>query len=154
MPRKIKVENLNEMPEAEGMNAVREEMKSEVVEEAVAPKSDDKSEVAVVAPKATAKGRAKKPEPAVVAEPEPVVEDPRPAKPEKVSCPDCGKMVSAKTLKYTHKANCKASQPKYSEVHSGACYQEDDLESRVEKVKRQRAQSKQERISQLAAQAF
>jgi hypothetical protein len=38
-----------------------------------------------------------------------VVKLERPAKPtiEKVQCPDCHKMVSAKTFKYSHQANCK-----------------------------------------------
>ena len=36
----------------------------------------------------------------------------------KVACPDCGKQVSAKTLKYSHRANCviKKQKPSHIEV--------------------------------------
>lgn len=51
--------------------------------------------------------------------PSPEPEEPPEAKPpaavpkEKVKCPDCGKMVSDKTLKYTHVKTCKARNPKH-----------------------------------------
>ena len=94
-------------------------------------------------------------------------------KDDKVACPDCGRMVSAKTLKYTHKANCKALKPKPEPVHSAVVYQkeeepapvkapeptlieqyEESIEDRMKKLRAQRMQKKQERISSLAAQAF
>lgn len=111
--------------EAEGMAQVMEEMK---VSEPVPP--DEPRPKAM--PKR--KPRAKKapepvvesaesdhiemmPEPEVMPEPvKPPTPPPTPppspkaekVKSEKVQCPDCGRMVSSKTLKYTHKNNCKA----------------------------------------------
>ena len=167
MPRKIKVVNLesNEVSEAAGMTEVREEIQNTVV-------ADDP----VVAPKPKRAPRKKAAEPVAEetpaepvveetpAEPvveetpaEPVVEE-TPAEPvvEKVSCPDCGKKVSAKTLKYTHKNNCKANKEK---VHGGVCYQtaeeeEEDLHTKMQKLRRKRMELKAEKMSQLAASAF
>lgn len=36
---------------------------------------------------------------------------------EKVKCPDCGKMVSDKTFKYTHSHNCKSKKEAMKEQH-------------------------------------
>ncbi len=118
-------------PEADGMSEVLSEMKEEVP----APTEEQQSTaapvepVAVQKPKAKRKPRAKKVDamPAVVEEPAPVdepvaetppppeppAEEPKAAKAEKVPCPDCGRMVSEKTLKYTHGKTCKAKNPKH-----------------------------------------
>lgn len=163
MPRKLKVENLNEMPEPEGMTAVREEIQTESAPVVAEESAADEAPVA----KPKAKGRAKKVVAEVKEEPvaevkeeavaevkeEPVAEVKEEAVVEKVACPDCGKKVSAKTLKYSHKANCKALKQEQHH-HSGICYQEDDHESRLQKLKRERRALKEARISQLAAQAF
>ena len=76
-------------------------------------------------PKAKSKRKARSPKEVVslVSEPQgkeaveeaPVVEETAPetkASDGKKTCPDCGKLVSVKTLKYSHKANCKASKVK------------------------------------------
>ncbi len=161
MPRKsIKVVNLSEPaesspshPEAQGMDDVLSEIKNETPAEPVV----------VDQPKPKRTPRAKKDDSAPVEEKvvEPVEEEKvvEPTKPEKVSCPDCGKMVSAKTLKYTHKANCKASQPKYSEVHSGTCYQkeepvEEDGFQRVSCARQMKSARRAEKMAKLAAAAF
>ena len=138
------------------MTEVREEIQNTVV-------ADDP----VVAPKPKRAPRKKAAEPVVEETPaEPVVEEnpaesvveDKPVEPvvEKVSCPDCGKKVSAKTLKYTHKNNCKANKEK---VHGGVCYQkaeeeEEDLDTKMQKLRRKRMELKAEKMSQLAASAF
>ena len=69
-------------------------------------------------PKAKAKRKARSPKEVVslVSEPQgkEVVEEASETKASdgKKTCPDCGKLVSVKTLKYSHKANCKASKVK------------------------------------------
>lgn len=116
-------------PEADGMSEVLSEMKDEApapTEEQQEPAAPVEPVAAVEKPKAKRKPRAKKAEaapvevmPTVVEEPaaetppppEPV-EEPK-AKAEKVPCPDCGRMVSEKTLKYTHSKTCKAKNPKH-----------------------------------------
>ena len=130
-------------PEADGMSEVLSEMKEEVPAPTEEQQSTAApvEPVAVRAhglsrehspsekPKAKRKPRAKKVEAmaAVVEEPapvldEPVAETPPPpeppaeepkAKAEKVPCPDCGRMVSSKTLKYTHSKTCKGKNPKH-----------------------------------------
>ena len=70
-------------------------------------------------PKAKAKRKARSPKEVVSLVSEPhgkeAVEETAPetkASDGKKTCPDCGKLVSVKTLKYSHKANCKASKVK------------------------------------------
>ena len=80
----------------------------------------DESTVEVSVPEPKAKAKAKRqpkkaakeppapaptPEPAQEVKAEPVVDACQ-----RTNCPDCGKTVSAKTLKYSHKANCKATK--------------------------------------------
>ena len=250
MPRKIKVENLAEMPESEGRTAVVEEIKSEEQQVAEEPKDEPKVEEATVAkveeapkPKAKARGRSKKVDDksaladsltqivssavsdclppcglvddsdankvsvmseaniaekpkkvrakkdannvsvmssANVKEVEPVpmkeeqpdankvsvmseansetnvaeaVKEEKPKKDEKVSCPDCGRKVSAKTLKYTHMNNCKAFKAE-QQVHSAVVYQEETVEDKMQRRRAQRLQQKEERIQSLIADAF
>ena len=91
-------------------------------------------------------------------EPEPMKEEEKPKKDDKVVCPDCGRKVSAKTLKYTHKNNCKAfkeqQQPQQQLPHSAVVYQEDTLEEKMQRRREQRLQQKDERIQSLIAEAF
>lgn len=152
MPRKsVKVVNLSEPAEdapaptahseAEGMNEVLSEIKEEVPTDPVV----------VEQPKPKRKARVKKeespgeeaPQSAVEEAPQSPVED---KKQEKVTCPDCGKMVSAKTLKYTHKNTCRNKQ----QVHSGVCYQKEEP-SCASQMKLTR---RQEKIARLAEAAF
>ncbi len=160
MPRKsVKVVNLSEpvedapVPtahsEAEGMNEVLSEIKEEAPTEPVA----------VEQPKPKRKARVKKEESPVEEAPQPPVEE-TPQSPieetpqspvedkkqEKVPCPDCGKMVSAKTLKYTHKNTCRNKQ----QVYSGVCYQKEEP-SCASQMKLTR---RQEKIARLAEAAF
>ena len=50
----------------------------------------------------------------------------------KVACPDCGKQVSAKTLEYSHRANCVSKKQKQS--------QEDEENAKLSHVAKQLAQ--------------
>ena len=86
---------------------------------------EDQIETPIVETKAKAK-RASKATPAVVVEPEvevtasldeveAVITLPLPGEPKvdaKVACPDCGKQMSAKTLKYSHGPNCSSKEQK------------------------------------------
>ncbi len=152
MPRKsVKVVNLSDpvedapVPtahsEAEGMNEVLSEIKEEAPTEPVA----------VEQPKPKRKARVKKEESPVEEAPQPPVEEVPQSpvedkKQEKVPCPDCGKMVSAKTLKYTHKNMCRNKQ----QVYSGVCYQKEEP-SCTSQMKLTR---RQEKIARLAEAAF
>ena len=58
--------------------------------------------------------------PSVITKEEPPEPPPPPAAPvakeeEKATCPDCHKVMSAKSLKYTHFKNCRAKQPSKEE---------------------------------------
>ena len=172
MPRKsIKVVNLSEPsgeasesspshPEAQGMNEILSEMKDEVPAE-----MKDEVPAEPVVPKPKRKPRTKKdvmtPVEEKVAEPveEKVAESVEGTKQEKVPCPDCGKMVSAKTLKYTHKNTCKSKQ----HVHSGVCYDkydpsadmvEEEISKRLSCARQMRTSRRSEKIAKLAAAAF
>ena len=86
---------------------------------------EDQNETPIVVTKAKAK-RASKAKPAVVVEPEvevtasldeveAVITLPLPEELKvdtKVACPDCGKQMSAKTLKYSHGPNCSSKKQK------------------------------------------
>ena len=54
--------------------------------------------------------RASKKQPAPAKEEPPVAQTEAQAKEEKATCPDCNKVMSVKSLKYTHANNCKAKQ--------------------------------------------
>lgn len=153
-------------PEADGMNEVLTEMQADpapteepqLKEDVVVPVGEE------LKPKPKRKPRTKKEavqETLPPPPPEPVTEEPPEAKPpaaspkEKVSCPDCGKMVSAKTLKYTHKITCKSKQ----HTHGGVCYQKDepieeDEIQRVSCARQMKASRRAEKMAKLAAAAF
>jgi hypothetical protein len=96
----------NDLPEektdAEQMTEILQEVKEE-------PKVAVSDAVVEVKPKAKRASRAKPKEEPVLEEPkeEPKEEVKEEVKiDDKVACPDCGKQMSAKTLKYSHVANC------------------------------------------------
>lgn len=177
--------------EAEGMSQVMEEMKAPVPVPPTEPKPKAK-------PKR--KPRAKKtpepvvettesdhiemmPEPEVMPEPvKPPTPPPTPppspkaekVKAEKVQCPDCGRMVSSKTLKYTHKNNCKAlkqvpkdepavaPEPVAAPEHVKEVFTPEPIKDVIEETITQRRvnahalrlQKRNEKIAKLAADAF
>ena len=134
-------------------------------------------EVSVPEPKAKAKAKrepkkAAKEPPAPAPTPEPAQEVK--AEPDvdacgRTTCPDCGKTVSAKTLKYSHKANCKALKPKAAQPSSDSLYsgmlddhdpvgRDDRLQKRFENIadripydRQVRMEQKMQRIARLAA---
>ena len=108
----LMTEIINEVNAPEGLCLVQDE---EV------PVIEDQVETPVVVAKAKAK-RVSKAKPIVTAAPvehevvvavdaiEPVVVEPKADA--KVACPDCGKQMSAKTLKYSHGPNCSSKKQK------------------------------------------
>ena len=105
-----------EKTDAEQMTEILQEVQQEPREE---PKEADSDAVAISKPKAKRASRAKPKEEPQEVEPKeekiltPEVADQREQEPkeeanidDKVACPDCGKQMSAKTLKYSHVANC------------------------------------------------
>ena len=111
----LMTEIINEVNAPEGLCLVQDE---EV------PVIEDQGETPVVVAKAKAK-RVSKAKTSVTAAPvepevvdaevvvavEPVVVEPKADA--KVACPDCGKQMSAKTLKYSHGPNCSSKQQKH-----------------------------------------
>ena len=111
----LMTEIINEVNAPEGLCLVQEEEVPGVVE--------DHGEAPVVVAKAKAK-RVSKAKTIVTAAPvepevveaevvvavEPVVVEPKVDA--KVACPDCGKLMSAKTLKYSHGPNCSSKKQK------------------------------------------
>ena len=115
------------------------------------------------APKAKAKRKPRAPK--VVVEPEPPTPEPEPDTPEpepptpepvkkvseKETCPDCGKLVASKTLKYSHRANCKVLKQKPMPTGEEAIYREilndpnpvgrdDRLQAKLEQIAKMNAQ--------------
>ena len=141
-------------------------------------------EVSVPEPKAKAKAKAKRepkktsldyeilappaPTPTPTSEPAQEVKA-GPVADAKETCPDCGKSVSAKTLKYSHKANCKAVKPKVVQSSTDSLYsgmlddhdpvgRDDRLQKRFENIadriqydRQVRMEQKMQRIARLAA---
>ena len=115
-------------------------------------------EVSVPEPKAKAKREPKKaakeppapaptPEPAQEVKAEPVVDACQ-----RTNCPDCGKTVSAKTLKYSHKANCKATkQAPIPRSQSDLPFPPED---RMHYDRHARMEEKMQRIAKLTSQIF
>ncbi len=94
----------DEKTDAEQMTEIIQEVKEE-------PKEVVSDAIVVVKPKAKRASRAKPKEEPIeeVAKEEPK-EDPKSE--DKVGCSDCGKQMSANTLKYSHGPNCSSKKPK------------------------------------------
>ena len=84
---------------------------------------------------------------------------------EKTSCPDCGKQVSAKTLKYSHGPNCaikkqKQSQPTIISREDGnhslgaEVTKEQEYQSRMQNRRIERAARREEMVQKLMKNAF
>ena len=137
-----------------------------VVEEE--PKEESKDEPIVeVKPKVTRKPRAKKEaKPSVdTQEPEPIEPesitkefDDEPKDNNKVECPDCGKLMSAKTLRYSHRPNCVFKKMADKEEAQMTKIPEEVIEAEVQKrmscAKTERLNRRQKQIESLVAQAF
>ena len=154
MPRKAKVIAVPiEQQEEEVAIGSGDEVKTEAQEMAEIinevkddePVSEPIVEASVPEPKPKAKAKAKprtkktveveKPEVEVEASLDEVVAEvtlPVESKVEsKVECPDCGKQMSAKTLRYSHGPNCSAKKQKGSEEPDGHSVVEEVIEKEV-----------------------
>ena len=102
---------MDEKTDAEQMTEILQEVKEE-------PKVAVSDAVVEVKPKAKRASRAKPKEEPLEVEPieEQILKSPEPKEEaridDKVACPDCGKQMSAKTLKYSHVANCVTQKQK------------------------------------------
>ena len=100
----------DEKTDAEQMTEILQEVKEE-------PREAVSEAPVVVKPKAKRASRAKPKEEPVKEEPieeQILTQEPKeePKGDDKVGCPDCGKQMSAKTLKYSHGPNCSIKKPK------------------------------------------
>ena len=169
----------HEKTDAEQMTEIIKEVKEEPTEE----QKDAVPEVPVVA-KAKAKraSRAKPKEEPIIEEPkEEPNEDPNltlkvadqkeeepkeePKSEEKVACPDCGRRMSAKTLKYSHGPNCsrKKQQTNTEVLTLSGTYQPDfatndmvehHLRPRIPNTRADRANRREAMMSKLMQAAF
>jgi hypothetical protein len=80
---------------------------------------------------------------------------------DKVACPDCGKQMSAKTLKYSHAPNCvvakkQAKQEEHNDDHRNIPEEiiEQEVKKRMNQTRADRIARKQEAVSKLIANAF
>ena len=151
--------------DAEQMTEIIQEVKE------VAEPAPVEEPVKEKAKKATPKAKAKAEEPpAEVKVEEPVAEVKEEAKTEakseaKVACPDCGKQMSAKTLKYSHVPNCTAKKQKNAEnepeegnadqnYHISAEIIENEVQRRLSCKRAERAARREEMVNRLMQNAF
>ena len=146
----LPVARSEEKTEAEQLNDIINEVKEEPPEE---PQEAVSDAVVEVKPKAKRASRAK-PKEEVKEEPveEPVkepVEEPKEEEKidDKVACPDCGKQMSAKTLRYSHGPNCASKKQKKEE--SQPVIQREPIHPRAERAARREAM-----VQKLVQQAF
>ena len=140
--------------DAEQLTEVINEVKAEA-EEAVVPVVEPV--VDEVKPKAKAKPKPKakaKAVPLPEVTPPPVVEEAAPVIDEvaKASCPDCGKQMSAKTLKYSHKC----TTAKVAPVVTSRIVEivEDEVEKRFYNRRAERAARREAVVEKLMLSAF
>ena len=98
----------DEKTDAEQMTEILQEVQQEPKEEPKETVSDAPGEVK---PKAKRASRAKPKEQPIKEEPKEEAKE-EPKGEDRVACPDCGKQMSAKTLKYSHGPNCSSKKPK------------------------------------------
>ena len=74
----------------------------------------------------------------------------------KASCPDCGKQMSAKTLRYSHGPNCTAKKQKHSEVDHSVIEEviENEVQKRLHISRAHRAVRRREMVEKLMQNAF
>ena len=153
-----------EKTDAEQMTEILQEVNEEPKEEPQEAVSD-----APVAAKAKAKraSRAKPPVGVPGTKEEPVKEEPvkeEPVKEEvkeeakiddKVACPDCGKQMSAKTLKYSHVANCVTKKQNTKEDDNKEAITEAMIEHHIRtRARTERATRREAMVAKLMQTAF
>ena len=142
----------DEKTDAEQMTEIPQEVKEE-------PHEAVSDAVVVVKPKAKRASRAKPKE-------EPLEEEPKEEPKEeakiddKVACPDCGKQMSAKTLKYSHGPNCVTNKQK-QESQTTLSRQtvtnnsiEHDVQTRLTNKRSERTARREEMVQKLMQNAF
>ena len=140
-----------EMTELINEVSTDEQPVAEPVEE-IAPKPKAKR-----APRVKAKAESEPEAEAVLYEPpQEAIAEPKTA--DKVECPDCGKQMSAKTLRYSHAANCTVRKKSQLETQATPSITNDILEHEVNKrlnnFREERVARRQRAIESLVAQAF
>ena len=175
MPRKAKITAVPvEQPEAsvadDEVKTDAQEM-AEIINEVEVDEPEPTVEASVPEPKPKAKARAKRepkkpveqfiePEVEVNASLDEVEADvalpDEPKVESKVSCPDCGKQMSAKTLRYSHGPNCTAKKQKHSEVDHSVIEEviENEVQKRLHNSRAHRAVRRQEMVGKLMQNAF
>ena len=146
--------------DAEQMTEIIQEVKEE-------PKEAVSDAIVVVKPKAKRASRAKPKEEPIKEEPEeeePVKEEPKEEVEEeakiddKVACPDCGKQMSAKTLKYSHVANCVTKEQKQKQEETQPEIQReiavDFIEQRALNRRAERVARRDAMVNRLMQHAF
>ena len=164
MPRKAKVQAVpvEQADQREGLvvaGDVEVKTEAEQLTEVINEVNADAEEVVepVVVPKPKAK-RASKAKAKAVAPPEvtlpPVVKEPEPVVEEaaKASCPDCGKQMSAKTLKYSHKC----TTAKVAPVVTSRIVEivEDEVEKHLSNRRAERTARREAVVEKLMQSAF
>jgi len=134
------------------------------------PKAKAKAKAKAEEPPEASEAKGASPLPAEVQVEEPVAEVKEEAKTEakseaKVACPDCGKQMSAKTLKYSHVPNCTAKKQKNAEnepeegnadhnYHISAEIIENEVQRRLSCKRAERAARREEMVNRLMQNAF
>jgi hypothetical protein len=177
MPRKAKITAIPVEAQEEGLaRAWTEDAKTDaqqmtdVINEIKVVDTDVKPEVekpaeeqwVEVKPKRTRSTKAKTVEPQIevtpaIEEVQVEVELPQEdvkAEPAKVTCPDCGKQMSAKTLKYSHLPNCTAKKATAPPVQSRDEIIEHLVKERITSGRAERAARRQEMVQKLIQNAF
>jgi len=157
--------------DAQEMSELMHEVKTEQEEkQEVAVQQDEPEPTTVteeiklpIAKRAPRKPKAK-PEPVinVTSTPEEViaeVEVPEAKTEQKVACPDCGKQMSAKTLKYSHAPNCvvkKNTKPEQVAERESITDEmiEQEIEKRMTNKRNERLVKRQKDLENLIAKAF
>jgi ssDNA-binding Zn-finger/Zn-ribbon topoisomerase 1 len=101
-------------------------------------------------------------EPALPVEEEKPVEPGEPVKmkkvAEKATCPDCGKNMSAKTLKYNHQFVCKSkkaeSEPVNATVNIPEALIEEEVQKRIKNNRQAKLEARQQKFDKLLVEAF
>ena len=76
---------------------------------------------------------------------------------DKVACEHCGKLISAKTMKYNHRYSCKAypnNEPVKEKVELSEEMLKEALRQRLAHAREAKAKLRQERMQKLVADAF
>ena len=149
------INEVNTTPQSDAPPLVIEEEVVDTVEE---PKA--KAKRAPSRGPSVRKPKVVEPEPEVEAQAELPVEEVKPAEPAEatVECPDCGKMMSQKTLRYSHGPNCVAKKQKTMTEDNLQSASDDWVEHEVQRRlygrREERATRREAMVAKLVQNAF